>query len=159
MTRLAPPTLAVALFAALLGMSVPAAAQEHATQLSAAPISTAAAQIQAAPELASGTFEAARPRRPDSLVPLYLSYATLQVLDIHSTLGALDRGAVEANPVMKSFTSSPVGLVAVKAASTAGVLYTTERLWKKNPAAAVVFMVAANSAMAWVVNNNYRAAR
>jgi hypothetical protein len=39
------------------------------------------------------------------------------------------------------------------------VFYTSERLWKKNPAAAIVFMVGANSAMAWVVQNNYRAAR
>jgi hypothetical protein len=61
--------------------------------------------------------------------------------------------------MMKSLTANPASLIAVKAASSAGVFYTTERLWRKNPAAAVVFMVAANSAMAWVVQHNYRTAR
>jgi hypothetical protein len=157
MIRFAPPTLA----AALLVVATPAAAQEHSTILQSAAISTAALEVHAPPPAAqaAGRFDAARPQRPDALVPLYLSYATLQALDVHSTMGALGRGAVEANPLMKNLTSNPASLVAVKAASAAGVLYTTEQLWKKNPTAAVVFMIAANSAMAWVVQNNYRAGR
>jgi hypothetical protein len=51
---------------------------------------------------------------------------------------------------MKRVTAGPISLIAVKVASTAGVFYTTERLWKNNRVAAVVFMVGANSAMAWV---------
>ena len=90
--------------------------------------------------------------------PALSSFGALQALDVHSTLGALNRGGVEANPLMKSVTGNPASLIAIKAAGTAGVLYTSERLWKKNPAAAIVFMVGANSAMAWVVQNNYRAA-
>jgi hypothetical protein len=115
-------------------------------------------ELEAAPESPAGGLEVS-PSRPSPLLPLYLSYATLQALDIHSTIGALDRGAVEGNPMMKSLTANPASLIAVKAASSAGVFYTTERLWRKNPAAAVVFMVAANSAMAWVVQHNYRTAR
>ena len=161
MTRFAPPTLAAAFVVAAVVSPTPVAAQEPSTLMQSVSISPAALELQSPPTLAqaAGKFDAPRPQRPDALMPLYLTYATLQALDVHSTLRALDRGAVEANPLMKNLTESPASLVAVKAASAAGVLYTTEQLWKRNPAAAVVFMIAANSAMAWVVQNNYRAAR
>jgi len=96
-------------------------------------------------------------RRPDSLVPLYVSFGTLQVLDTHSTWRAIDRGAVEANPVLRGVVGNQVGLVALKAAGTAGLIYASEKMWKRNRTASIVFMIAANSAMAWVVQNNYRA--
>jgi Domain of unknown function (DUF5658) len=161
MTRFAPPALAAAFVVAAVVSPAPVAAQEPSTLMQSVSISPAALELQSPPALApaAATFDAPRPQRPDALMPLYLTYATLQALDVHSTLRALDRGAVEANPLMKNLTESPGSLVAVKAASAAGVLYTTEQLWKRNPAAAVVFMIAANSAMAWVVQNNYRAVR
>src|SRR5262245_14909292 len=99
----------------------------------------------------------ARERRPDALVPLYFSFSALQVLDIHSTGRAIDRGAVEANPVLKGVVGNQAGLIALKAVGTAGLIYASEKIWKKNRTASIVFMVAANSAMAWVVQNNYRA--
>ena len=101
----------------------------------------------------------AREGRPDALVPLYVSFSALQVLDIHSTTRAIDRGAVEANPVLRGVVGNQVGLVALKAAGTAGLIYASEKMWKRNRTASVIFMVAANSAMAWVVQNNYRAVR
>jgi uncharacterized protein DUF5658 len=101
----------------------------------------------------------ARERRPDALVPLYVSFSALQVLDIHSTTRAIDRGAVEANPVVRGVVGNQAGLVALKAAGTAGLIYASEKMWKRNRTASIIFMVAANSAMAWVVQNNYRAVR
>jgi hypothetical protein len=101
----------------------------------------------------------ARQRRPDSLVPLYVSFGALQVLDTHSTWRALHHGAVEANPMLKGVVGSQAGLIALKAAGTAGVIFASEKMWKRNRTASMVFMVAANSAMAWVVQNNYRAVR
>jgi hypothetical protein len=95
-------------------------------------------------------------RRPRALLPLYVSFASLQVLDAHSTTRALDRGAVEANRLMRGIAGSPVALLAVKAAGTAGVFYASEKIWKRNKTAAVLFMVATNSAMAFVVQRNYR---
>ena len=154
----APPVVSIAVFAAALATFNLAAAQERPTPLAAAPVVTAPIEIHA-PEMAARGLEENVPRRPKALVPLYVSYATLQAFDIHSTLRALDRGAAEANPLMTRVTASPVSLVAVKVASTAGVFYTTERMWKHNRVAAVVFMVGANSAMAWVVQHNYRIAR
>lgn len=101
----------------------------------------------------------ARERRPDALVPLYVSFGALQLLDTHSTWRALDRGAVEANPALRGIAGNPIGLVGLKAAGTAGLIYASEKMWKKNKTASIIFMIAANSAMAWVVQNNYRAVR
>jgi Domain of unknown function (DUF5658) len=99
----------------------------------------------------------ANERRPDPLVPLYVSFCALQVLDVHSTWRAVDHGAVEANPVLRGVVGNQAGLVALKAAGTAGLIYASEKMWKRNRTASIIFMVAANSAMAWVVQNNYRA--
>ena len=95
-------------------------------------------------------------RRPAALMPLYVSFASLQALDTHSTRRALARGATEANPLMRGIAGNTAGMLAVKAAATAGVVYAGEKIWKRNKAGAVLFMVAANSALALVVQHNYR---
>jgi hypothetical protein len=119
-----------------------------------------AAAALAVPPSPAGPFQSVTPRvgpeRPGGLVPLYVSLATLQVLDVHSTRRALSGGAVEANPLMKGVAANSAGLLAVKAAGTAGVVYASEKMWKKNRVAAVIFMAATNSAMVWVVQHNYR---
>jgi hypothetical protein len=133
MVRFARWPLAAVVSLSTIGLAAPVAAQE-------APPSTA---IQ----------------RPAVLIPLYASFATLQVVDLHSSWRALDRGAIEANPLLKGLVGSEIGLAAVKAAGTASVFYATERMLKRNRKAAIVFMIATNSAMAWVVHHNYRAVR
>jgi hypothetical protein len=60
---------------------------------------------------------------------------------------------------MKGLAGNELALIGVKAAGTAAVLYASERIWKKNRAASVLFMVASNSAMAWVVRHNYGVSR
>ncbi len=99
------------------------------------------------------------PKRPAALASLYVSYATLQVLDATSTFKALENGAVEANPLLKGVASNRGAMLAVKAGATAATLYLTERLWKKNRTAAIALMVCANSAYAAIVTHNYRLAR
>jgi hypothetical protein len=96
------------------------------------------------------------PERPNALIPLYVSFGVLQLLDSHSTARALQLGAVEANPVMKGVAGNQAAMLAVKGAGTAGVIYATEKMWKKNRAAAIIFMAATNTAMAWVVQRNYQ---
>jgi hypothetical protein len=158
MVRFACPRIAAAFLACLVGVvnvsaqELPAATLREAARAAAVP-TTSPAEINAA---SSGLV---RQRRPGALVPLYVSFATLQILDTHSTSRALDRGAVEANPAMRGFAGNQIAMLAVKAAGTSGVIYASEKMWKKNKAAAVIFMMAANSAMAWVVQNNYRAVR
>jgi hypothetical protein len=90
---------------------------------------------------------------------LHAAFAGLQALDAHSTRRALKRGAAEVNPVMKSVSGSVLGLATAKTLVGAGVISASEKLWKKNKVAAVVFMAAANSVMAYVVQHNYRVGR
>jgi len=114
-----------------------------------------------APTVTTATDARARAdaERPRALMPLYVSFAGLQVFDAHSTTRAIRHGASEANPLMRGLADKPAGMLAVKAAGTAGVIYASEQLWRRNKTAAVVFMLAANSALAWVVQHNYRAVR
>jgi len=94
--------------------------------------------------------------RPAPLVPLYVSFAALQALDVHSTLTALDAGGREANPMIRNTLGNPAGLFLLKAGTAAGVVLITERLWRRNRTAAVVMMIALNSAYATMAANNYR---
>lgn len=107
----------------------------------------------------ASTTDAARDRRPAPLVPLYASFVTLQILDLHSTHDALARGGAEANPALAGLAGNTVAMSAVKAAGTAGVILITEKLRARNKAAALGLMIATNSAMAWVVQHNYRTGR
>ena len=104
------------------------------------------------------TVLAPPPRRPRpvALVPMYASFVTLQVLDYHSTTSAVSQGiAREANPLVRPVVEHPAGFIMLKAGATAGIILASERMWKKHPVGAVVFMFAANSAMAVVVAHNY----
>ena len=92
------------------------------------------------------------------LSSLYVSFATLQGLDAHSTILALNRGARESNAIVAPFTDSRPALIALKAGTAAGVLYMTDRVARQNKLAGIVIMAAANSAYAMVVANNYRIA-
>jgi hypothetical protein len=97
------------------------------------------------------------PARPGALLPLYGSLVGLQVLDIHSTHGAIESGdGRESNPAMQPVVKNSAAFVAVKAGATAGVIWASEKMWKKNRKAAVIFASAVNIAMAAIVANNYR---
>lgn len=160
MVRNACPTIAMAVWLCLLGTPAPASAQDASSPSLRGAAEAAAGQLAVVPPQPSVRVTPQRhENRPAPLVPLYLSFSTLQALDIHSTSTALDRGATEANPIVKGLAHNELGMIAVKAAGTTAVIYASERLWKKNRVTAVIFMVAANSAMAWVVHHNYRASR
>jgi hypothetical protein len=122
------------------------------------PAATTSQSITAAHPAAAADVRSAA-RRPGALLPLYASFITLQALDLYSTTAALDHGAVEANPAMSGLTGNALAMAAVKGAGTAGVIYATEKLWKRNKAAAIGLMIGANSAMIWVVQHNYGLAR
>ncbi|MDE3156998.1 MAG: hypothetical protein KGN76_18000 [Acidobacteriota bacterium] len=94
--------------------------------------------------------------RPGALVPLYATFAVLQGLDAHSTLTAINRGATEANPLLGGLASNSGALLAVKMGAAAGTIFVAEKLWKRNPAAAIVLMVGLNSAYAMIVAHNYQ---
>jgi hypothetical protein len=90
-------------------------------------------------------------------LPLYASFAGLQVLDAHSTLRALNAGGSERNPLLRDIAGRPAALFALKAGVTASTILLTEKLRVKNRVGAIVLMVALDSAYAMVVVHNYRA--
>ena len=136
-------------FVSLLCAAGPASAQEApADRTIAAARPVTASAIEASP--------AAERKRPAALVPLYVSFAALQVMDVQSTRRALSSGAGrEANAVMAPIVRHPAAFIAVKAGVTAASIWGTEKMWKKNRAAAIAFMAVANSAMATIVAHNY----
>lgn len=99
-----------------------------------------------------------RVERPAALVPLYVSFAGLQALDVHATLAAVQNGGREANPVVRSTLDSPVEMLLLKSGAAAGVVLISEKLWRRNRTAAVITMIALNSAYLTIAANNYRTA-
>jgi hypothetical protein len=90
---------------------------------------------------------------------LYASFATLQVLDVHSTYRGLAHGGREANPVMASLTDAPVLFLAVKVGGTVGTIYLTEKVAARRPLIALVVMGAVNSFYLMTVAHNYGVGR
>lgn len=150
---------ALLLVAVVALVGVPRGAQDPVPQQPIHQASEASPdQIPVQPPVAVGPPATAK--RPAMLAPLWGSYIALQAFDVHSTRRALSSGAGrEANPLLTGVAHNSAGLIAVKAASTAGVIYGTEKLWKKNRVLAVVAMVGLNSATAYVVARNYRVTR
>ena len=157
MVRFAGLPCTAAVLIVLLGIPTSSLAQEPLAPRG----DVVEAERQAPPALSAAPAVATRSaeRRPSALLPLYTSFVTLQVLDIHSTRYALDGGAVERNPIVKGMTGSTSAMAAVKAAGTAGVIFISEKLRTKHKAAAIGLMIGTNSMMAWVVQHNYRVAR
>jgi len=92
-------------------------------------------------------------------MPLYLSFATLQMFDARSTILAINRGARELNPLVRWFDGDPIAISVMKLGITAGTIVLAEKLWRgDNRTAAVLSMLAINSAYAIVVAHNYRTA-
>jgi hypothetical protein len=104
----------------------------------------------------AGHAEPAVPGRPPALPALYVSFAALQALDVHSTMTAVEAGRSEANPAIKELVRQPAAFVAAKVVATAATLYISERLWRRHRVAAVVLMVAVNGAYGAIVARNYR---
>jgi hypothetical protein len=135
------------------------ALSEKATPARSALFSTAVAAAPAAPLAAAPTIVQndwyKNTQRPSALPALYVGSAVLQAFDAYSTLRALNQGAVEANPLMKTTAGSPVALIGVKAAATAASIFAAERMWRShNRTGAIVTMVVSNGVMALVAQHN-----
>jgi hypothetical protein len=94
-----------------------------------------------------------------SLVGLYASTVTLQMLDVRSTYAVIGRGGAEGNPVMAGVVQNKGSFIALKAGLAAGTILAAHQLAKHNKVAAVVTLVALNSAYASVVAHNFDLAR
>ena len=99
-------------------------------------------------------------RRPALLPALYVVQGALQAMDAHSTYSAINGGAHEANPLMKSVVGNKGAMLAVKAGVAASTIWIAESMWKRgNRVGAIVTMIAANSVTGLVVAHNYKLAR
>ena len=99
------------------------------------------------------------PRSSRVLASLLVSTVMMQALDVHSTFQALDRGGVEANPVMAPLAGNRGAFIATKAAVATATVLAARHLGKRNKVAAIATLVAVNSAYALVIDHNYRVAR
>jgi hypothetical protein len=136
------------------------------TTIAVAPTTSAFAAASAAPRLTAEQIQRALPQpvyrrdRPSTLMTsLYASTVLMQALDVHSTLSAFSVGATEANPMMEGVTRTPAMFIAVKAGVAASTIFAAKQVYKRNKVAAVVTLVAINSAYAMVVSHNYRVAQ
>ena len=93
------------------------------------------------------------------LAALQISTVAAQALDVHSTMKALNAGAVEANPLMSGVVKNKAAFIGVKAAMSAGLMYATHKMAKRNKVAAIVTAAALNSAYLFVAQHNYKVAR
>lgn len=119
-----------------------------------AALATPAAQIPSAPIHQQPAIR----QTPRALLPaLYAGNIALQVMDTHSTFRALDAGMVESNPMMRWTTEHPVAFVSMKAAATATTILVSEKIRKKYPWRAALFMAGVNTAYGLIVAHNYQA--
>ena len=119
-----------------------------------ASLASAAAQAPVAPMQPQSNIR----QTPRGLLQaLYAGNIALQIMDAHSTFRALDAGLVESNPVMGWTTEHPVAFVSMKAAATATTILVSEKIRKKYPRRAALFMAGVNTAYAFIVMHNYRA--
>lgn len=93
------------------------------------------------------------------LVSLQAATIATQLLDVHSTMRAMNVGAVEANPMMSGLVQNRAAFIGVKAAMGAGLVYATHRIGKSNKIGAIIVAAAVNSAYVMIANHNYKVAR
>lgn len=136
---------------AALSFSSPAVAAENE------PSPLAATTVKLAP-IAPPSTELVT-KRPPILPVLYTTFGAMQAWDIYSTAAALKAGARERNPFAAPIAGNPASMIALKAMSTAGTIYFTERIWKTNRVAAVIVLVAINGATAAISLHNTRNVR
>jgi uncharacterized protein DUF5658 len=81
------------------------------------------------------------------LFPMFASLAALQAYDAYSTITGLNRGLVEANPMMQGVTGNAMALVGVKAGTAALSIYAANRLWTQHHRTAAVALIAASNVL------------
>ena len=156
-------TFAICFLGLALTASAGFAADDQQPMVTAPALAAAASALAATVDLkAAVTFAqpAAVSGRPFSLPALYATTALLQGYDAYSTLSVLKHGGVEANPVMKGITKSPMAFIGLKAGMATLSIMSAERMWKRgNRVGAIATMVASNVFMGYVAANNARVLR
>lgn len=92
------------------------------------------------------------------MTSLYATTAAMQMMDVHSTIKALNVGAIESNPLMGGLVKNRAAFLTTKAAMAAVTIYAAHKMAKNNKLGAALTLVAINSAYAMIVKNNYKIA-
>lgn len=90
---------------------------------------------------------------------LYATLAGLNVLDVVSTRAAIERGAVERNPLMKDAIGDNAMSIGIKSATTIATILAIDKIGQRNRKAGIVAAVIANGVTAAIVAHNMRQAR
>lgn len=148
----------VCLAASLVLVAAPSFAQDTSNPIKLPSLAVIA--FSEAPPIAPTTVFAAPSKLSTTLLSLDMTFAALQALDVHSTLSAKATGnGKELNPVVAGLLHKPAALVAFKGATTAGMIYVSHALAKRNRPAAILTMVGMNAAYGFVAWHNYSIAR
>ena len=109
---------------------------------------TTATALKLQPSLATVTGAAV-------LRSLHVGLALAQAYDVYSTSKALDRGAVEVNPLLRNMVANRGAFIGLKIAMTAGPIYEAEKLWRSHHRiGAIALMAASNGLMMAVAAHN-----
>jgi hypothetical protein len=90
--------------------------------------------------------------QPPDLKQMYVTQVALHSLDAFTTIRALDAGHREMNPLLKSGNSALI--IGTKAAAASASVMLAQKLWKRNPRAAMLTVVITNAMLSAVVANN-----
>jgi hypothetical protein len=126
--------------------------------LASAPVSAVASPATAERDVSFYRPTAETSHSSKLLTSLYVTTAVMQALDVHSTYQALNRGAVEANPLVSGMTGHKAAFIAAKAAVATASIMAARRMAEHNKVAAILTMVGINSAYAMIVAHNYHVA-
>jgi hypothetical protein len=85
----------------------------------------------------------------------YGSLVIVQAFDVHSTLEAVRRGAVEMNPVMAGLLEHRTALIVTKIGVTAATIYATAHVARHSRWKALLVAGAINSGYLLIARNNY----
>lgn len=90
-----------------------------------------------------------------ALRSLHVGLAVTQAYDVYSTTRAINRGAIELNPLLKNTVKSRAAFIGLKVAVTAGPIWQAEKLWRnQRRVAAIALMAASNGIMLAVAAHN-----
>ena len=89
---------------------------------------------------------------PSGYRALEISYVTLNLVDLGTTIYGINNGAIERNPLFKNYDAA--GMVGVKLVAVSGYLLLNRQLLKVNPKAARISLVIVNAIYGAVAINN-----
>jgi len=85
---------------------------------------------------------------------LHVSFATLEAVDVYTTVRGVRGGAVETNPLMRAAATHPVGMAALKAGVAVSSVVLTRRMARDHRVGAILLAAGLNSAYAAIAVHN-----